>query len=180
VEYLEAAIPIARARCPIAAISRADIASLPFKARFDAVGCFDVLEHIPDDQLALRNLRNVTKPGGIVLITVPQHRWLWSLNDDRAFHQRRYSRRELLGKALGAGLEPLRVTSFVCLPLPLMILRKFRKSEPGDEGIPRAEFALPAWQNSILRGVLSVERLAIRGRLSWPMGGSLLGVFRRV
>jgi SAM-dependent methyltransferase len=40
-------------------------------AAFDAVMCSHVLEHIPDDAAAVRELRRVTAPGGWCLVMVP-------------------------------------------------------------------------------------------------------------
>jgi SAM-dependent methyltransferase len=40
-------------------------------AAFDAVLCSHVLEHIPDDRAAMRELRRVTAPGGWCLVMVP-------------------------------------------------------------------------------------------------------------
>ena len=49
-----------------------DIQSIPFEASsFDAILCSHVLEHVPDDHLALRELFRVLKPGGWAILQVP-------------------------------------------------------------------------------------------------------------
>jgi 2-polyprenyl-3-methyl-5-hydroxy-6-metoxy-1,4-benzoquinol methylase len=49
----------------------------------DLVGAFDVLEHIEDDNRVLRELYRMLAPNGVVIATVPQHRWLWSSVDEQ-------------------------------------------------------------------------------------------------
>lgn len=49
-----------------------DITAMPYPdAHFDAIICIHVLEHVPDDALAMRELRRVLKPGGWAIIQVP-------------------------------------------------------------------------------------------------------------
>lgn len=52
---------------------QADLQALPFPdAHFDAVICNHVLEHIPDDLLAMREIYRVMKPNGWAILQVPQ------------------------------------------------------------------------------------------------------------
>ena len=67
-----------------------------------AVGLFDVLEHIEDDDVFLDRLRRVLRSGGLLYLTVPAHQSLWSASDVDAHHFRRYSL-----PALGARLAPV-------------------------------------------------------------------------
>jgi SAM-dependent methyltransferase len=182
VEYYEAALPFARQRCPRATISQADITDLPFDSEFDVVGCFDVLEHIPDDLAALSNLKKALKPGGLLLVSVPQHMWLWSELDEGACHQRRYNRKELSLKAASQGLATVFVTSFVSVPVPLMLLRKLgsRRKNGAANSLNTSEFQVSAMVNGILRWVLAAERFAVKAGFSWPIGGSLVAGFRSV
>src|SRR3954468_9944455 len=52
-------------------------------ASFDLVTCLDVIEHTDDDVKALRELKRVTKPGGVLVVTVPAYPRLWSRHDRR-------------------------------------------------------------------------------------------------
>ncbi len=61
-KYAGATAPVAR--CDITAIDRADNS-------FDAIVCSHVLEHVPDDRLAMRELFRVLKPGGTAILQVP-------------------------------------------------------------------------------------------------------------
>ena len=51
---------------------RLDVTALALPdGAFDAVICSHVLEHVPDDAAAMRELRRVAAPGGFTLVTVP-------------------------------------------------------------------------------------------------------------
>jgi SAM-dependent methyltransferase len=57
---------------PLAAV-KADICKLPFKDNeFDYIFCNHVLEHIPDDTKAMRELYRVLAPGGMGIFQIPQ------------------------------------------------------------------------------------------------------------
>ena len=50
----------------------ADLTRLPFRAdHFDVIYCSHVLEHIPDDRAAMRELRRVLAPKGWAILQVP-------------------------------------------------------------------------------------------------------------
>jgi len=93
--------------------ARADAVALPFPdASFDHVVAAEVLEHIPHDQLAMREIARVLRPGGTAAVTVP--RWLpervcWALSDryhDRpGGHVRIYRGGELRRRLRAAGLR---------------------------------------------------------------------------
>ena len=157
-----------------------DARHMPFREEFDAIGLFDVLEHIEEDQQVLEAVSLACKPGGTVLITVPQHPWLWTVIDERSFHVRRYSREDLLRKMRWAGLEPIRVGSFVSLLLPVLALSRLHTQRNKKSFDPLAEFDLPPWEQTILLSVLDFERTLIRIGVDFPMGGSLFVVAKRV
>jgi SAM-dependent methyltransferase len=172
-QYAEG-LRIARERLPGARLLELDARSLPFDGEFDVVGAFDVLEHIADDEAALASMRRAAVPGGGLVVTVPQHPRLWSAADDYAHHERRYTRRELIAKLERAGFDVVRVTSFVTLLLPLMLLSRTRE-RPYDL---RRELQLPPLVDRSFAGVLALERALIRAGVSLPAGGSLLVVAR--
>ncbi|MEA1926925.1 MAG: class I SAM-dependent methyltransferase [Candidatus Auribacterota bacterium] len=86
---------------------------LPSKnEEFDIVLSLDVIEHLEDDAAALREYRRVIKPGGVLFITVPAYRWLWSGHDDDNLHLRRYTKKELTSRLLETGFRIERSTYF--------------------------------------------------------------------
>lgn len=57
-------------------LCRGNIYQLPYEdSSFDKIILSEVLEHLPDDLKALREVKRVLKRGGIILITVPNHNY---------------------------------------------------------------------------------------------------------
>ncbi len=85
----------------------ADATRLPFKTgAFTHCVCSEVLEHIPDDQSAIRELARVAAPGGDITITVPYRQWYFALDDRFVHHHRRYEPGELEKALEAAGAHP--------------------------------------------------------------------------
>jgi ubiquinone/menaquinone biosynthesis C-methylase UbiE len=154
-----------------------DARKIPYEAEFDVVGAFDVIEHILEDELVLKNFYRTLKPGGVCLITVPQHKWLWSQHDVAAHHKRRYSATELHLKVEGAGFDVLRSTSFVTFLLPLMFASRYFIGRFGRS--TDSEFVMNPLINRFMRVVMKMERLIIKSGMSLPWGGSRLVVLKR-
>lgn len=52
---------------------KADICRLPFKdEEYDVILCNHVLEHIPDDTAAMKELFRILRPGGMAILQIPQ------------------------------------------------------------------------------------------------------------
>ena len=173
-------LAFARDRVPRAQLYQLDARSLQFDREFDVVGAFDVIEHLDEDERVLSQMFRAVRPGGGALITVPQHRWLWSVEDDVGGHKRRYTRRELVRKVERAGFSVERVTSFVSVLLPLMAASRLR-GRVGMRHDPDSnmELSLPRLLDRLLERAMTVERALVRGGMSFPAGGSLLLVARR-
>lgn len=166
-------LAVAAARVPQAELLQMDARQIPFRDEFDLVTACDVIEHIDDDARVLRELYRAVKPGGGLLVTVPQHRWLWSASDDFARHKRRYTRRELIARVREAGFEVASCLSFVSLLLPAMILSRLRRRSPTSYD-PHAEFESAHRLSPLLGPVMTVESALIRAGIRFPVGGSLL------
>lgn len=178
-DLLTAGLSFARERVPGAALYQLDARRLPFEREFDVIGAFDVLEHIEEDQKVLSEMSRAARPGGGVLITVPQHGWLWSPEDDAGEHRRRYSRSELVGKLTRAGLSVERVTSFVCVLLPFMAAGRLSRRARSCDVDSLRELRIPRPVDTVFEKALAAELALIRAGFSCPAGGSLLAVARR-
>lgn len=157
-----------------------DARKIPFVNEFDAVGAFDVIEHIEEDETVLNQMYSALKPGGLLLLTAPQHRWLWSGVDDYACHVRRYTARELHDKVARAGFTIVRSTSFVTSLLPLMFISRLLQRGKGKSFDPHAELRMNPTVSRIFEGSLRLERWFIRSGASFSVGGSLLVVAAKI
>src|SRR5262245_232189 len=171
-----------RVRCPLVL---ADVHRLPFAASFDLIGVFDVLEHIPDDGEALRELHRLLRPGGRLVVTVPAHPALWSHSDDYAGHYRRYSPAALRGALTRAGFRVDYLSPFMVPLVPLMWLsrRLGRLLKLGGPAARRSsrERALGDLNvvpvlNRCLAWLLAPEAPLLAGGRRFPIGTSLLAV----
>lgn len=172
-ELLEEGLVFAAERLPRAQLSVLDVKQLCGMNSYDAIGAFDVLEHIDDDVLALSNLFRALRPGGKLFINVPQHEFLWSYSDEIACHERRYERADLFKKLQQEGFKTIFATSFVALPLPLMLASRMRQKRANDKLSVLTELEIRGPLNFALEQILNVEIALVRLGVRWPFGGSL-------
>lgn len=172
-------LPFAAGRVPAATLMQMDARANPMRDEVDVIGAFDVLEHIEEDVQVLHEMHAALKDDGLLVISVPQHQWLWSPADDHAHHVRRYAAGDLRDKITDAGFEVLRSTSFVSILLPMMMLSRLRMKGRSDAYDPIDEMRMPSWLNSILYRVMRVENALIRWGVRFPLGGSRLVVARK-
>jgi len=173
-EIFTTGLAFAAERVPEAELVQMDARNLPYKEEFDVVSAFDVIEHIEEDGLVLNNLFHSLKSGGIMMITVPQHQWLWSSVDVQACHVRRYIAKEIHKKIEDAGFTIIRTTSFVSFLLPAMYLSRFTMKENPD-----SELNINPLINYLFEKTLDIERLFIRMGARFPIGGSRLVLARK-
>lgn len=99
--------PDATARTRLLALgleAHADLAATP-QRQFDGIYSFNVLEHIEDDEAALRALYDRLRPGGRIVIYVPAFPVLFSAMDRLVGHHRRYVRGPLVEMMTRAGFR---------------------------------------------------------------------------
>lgn len=169
-EYFEEALEFARNRVSKANFTQKDVTKMELYQEYDAIGAFDVLEHIEQDQVALNKISQALKPGGSLVITVPQHKWLWSAVDDYACHARRYTKNEIHNKVIQSGLEIKYSSSFFFILLPLMLMsRLFKRKVIKD---PLAEFKISQEANWLLEKIMKIEFFFLKFGVRFPSGGS--------
>lgn len=180
-EILIAGLGFAAARLPSVNFMQMDARNIPFQDEFDVIGAFDVLEHIEEDERVLAQVHAALKPQGFMLLTVPQHAWLWSSIDEYACHVRRYSASDLHHKIETAGFRIVRSTSFVSTLLPAMMASRFLQKKVPDRNFDAtAELKISPWLNSLFLQLLLIELAAIRKGFNFPVGGSRFVIARKI
>ncbi|MGY6499530.1 MAG: glycosyltransferase [Acidimicrobiales bacterium] len=170
-----AAVIASRRGAPIA---RSTAEALPMQSgSLDCLTSLDVVEHLDDDVVALREYARVVRPGGWVVITVPAYDWAWSRHDEILGHRRRYTGRRLRRAAESAGLEVHRCTYFHSWLTPLaVIVRKTPVGRLLGEDEEEVSYVRPV-VNRLLYGVASLERRWLN-RHDVPVGLSILMIAR--
>src|SRR2546423_3968576 len=177
VDISSEALEFCRAR-GLSKVKQGAAESLPYEAAsFDLVTGLDVVEHLDDDVMGLREMRRVLRPGGRALLFVPAFMFLWGVQDDISHHRRRYSMSELKRSVREAGLTVERACyANITFFLPILIGRV----------LMRITGIRPSSENNITIGALNGILGKIFGsegwwlqRLSFPFGVSIVCVARR-
>jgi SAM-dependent methyltransferase len=146
----------------------------------DVITGLDLLEHIPDDGAAVRELARALRPGGLLVITVPAYPFLWSEHDEALSHIRRYRARRLRHLLEGADLRVERLSPLITSLLPaiaaLRLLQRLRLRKRGDARTAYIE--PPRSVNRLLTWLLGIESAWLI-RFNLPVGVSLLAVARK-
>ena len=147
--------------------------SLPNSIKADIVIAMDVLEHIQDDYLALKEWKSSLKPNGLLLISVPAFQHLWSSHDIFLRHHRRYNKKEISELANSTGLKTVKLNYIFSYIYPMVfLLRRYLPNKAKIYGDLKKH-------NEIINTILS-----ILGNLEYKFGGSnlfgtsLVGIFK--
>ena len=164
-----------------------DLLKLQWRERWDVAFLLDVLEHIPDDRGALREIREALAPGGIVFITTPALQQFWTYNDELVHHVRRYSKSDYrrLARECGFALIDVRYFQFFLSPL-LIASRIFRSPKLSmmtaaeQQALLARTHRIPAAAaNNALASVFAAES-PLGHWLPFPWGTSVLAAFQKL
>lgn len=178
----EKALGYARDRNPEAILSPGSLEALPYDdASFDLVTCLDVLEHIPNDFMALSEIWRVLRNEGNLVVTVPAYPWLWSRHDVLNHHHRRYVRKRLKQMLESTGFTVRYISYFNTLLFPVAMVQRLTSRLlvrlgniiPVGFRSPLAE-ALSPWNTLLLRIFLFEE--VWLPRVTIPFGLSVICV----
>jgi hypothetical protein len=143
-----------------------------------AVGMFDVLEHIRQDVEFLHGIRELLTDDGLLYITVPAHKALWSASDDGG-HFRRYNRKKLFETVESAGFKTLQASYFFWfLPSAILLFRVLPYRLARFACVNRTKhirrtFIMPRFVDELVKILLEPEIRHIHKGKSVPFGASL-------
>ena len=165
-------------------IIHGSITALPFDSNyFDIVCAFDVIEHVEDHHLAVKEMKRVCKDGGLIYVTVPAFMSLWSHHDVVNQHFRRYTSKTLESVFIANGLNKLYLTYFnTILFLPIYFFRllsnnipsKWIRNESGSDFKIKHQSVII---NNVLGFIFKME-LTLLKITRFPFGVSVLGLWR--
>jgi SAM-dependent methyltransferase len=130
---------------------------------FDLVCAFEVLEHIENDETAVKEWASRVRPGGWLMLSVPADQYRYGPWDALAGHYRRYDPSDLIKLLANCGLTDIAVRRY---GYPLGFLLEAVRDALGRRRLTHVEFGLD-------------ERTAASGRTIQPSGGSPVGLVIR-
>jgi SAM-dependent methyltransferase len=144
----------------------ANAQDLPFESsRFGVVLMLDILEHMKDPDLALKEARRVLNSSGILIASVPLHPGLWSKFDESVGHVHRYRSRELDALLKRDGFEVHYRTCWNLLGLPGALLRKAGIDVRGASRIAGPLIGWDAWLAARVSLPLGLTEFCVVGKL---------------
>lgn len=157
--------------------------SLP-KEYYDVICCFDVLEHLKNDQQTIGNIYQALKPGGYFIFTIPAFQFLFNQHDIAMEHLRRYSKQGINAQLKKAGFKIIRLDHWNTLLFPIifvvrifgkiLIRCKLRKCNFQSEAK-----CLNKYLNKLLFWILNLENNQFVFNLSKPFGLSIYGITKK-
>jgi len=79
---------------------------------FDVVICFNVLEHIDNDQKAMKRMYELLNPGGTLILFVPAFEFLYGEIDKKLQHFRRYNKNRMSYLLSNTGFREIKMRYF--------------------------------------------------------------------
>lgn len=157
-------------------VIQGDARKLPFEnASMDLITMLDVLEHIPESDEALTEIRRAIRPDGLCVITVPAVQFLYSPYDKNNNHVKRYNRKDLCRQLDNNGFRVLRCSYFNTWLFPVEAPIRLLEKVIGREISTSAGGGNNVAVNEILYRIFNSE-VDVLVKHDFPYGLSLIAV----
>jgi 2-polyprenyl-3-methyl-5-hydroxy-6-metoxy-1,4-benzoquinol methylase len=140
----------------------------PADERYNAIIYIDVIEHIEDDFVELKEAASRLKPGGYLAILVPAHQWLFSPFDKSIGHFRRYSKARL-AQAVPPSLNKITLRYLDTVGLAASAANKLLLKQ----SYPTAQ-QINLWDSAMVPVSTVVDRI-----IGYSIGKSVLGIWQK-
>ena len=142
---------------------------------FDIIIASDCLEHLENDEVALKNWYRLLKKGGKGYIFVPAFMSLWTSHDEINHHYRRYTRPELSKKASTAGFKITKSSYWnFSLFFPTWVIRSLKRKNRNTNEHPKDDIEnVNPMVNKILKGLIRFEDVFFNS-VGFPVGVSTM------
>lgn len=142
---------------------------------FDLICAMDLLEHLDNDQKALKEFYRILRPGGFLFVTVPAYMFLWGPHDEINMHKRRYRINEIYQKIIDAKFCVEKISYFNSFLFPIIaFVRLGRKIIRQRNTELKSDFKMSSLlMNNILEGIFSSERFLLK-HWNLPFGVSIV------
>ncbi len=163
----------------------ADLESLETGTPFmNNVGLFDVIEHVENDNDFLKNVYAKTNHEGLIFISVPAYKMLWSNEDVYAGHFRRYTLSSITKLVKETGFDVMYQSyAFTFLFIPVFLFRtlpsKFSKNKKTDPDKVKNQHSNKGSLQYIFRFAMNWELQKIKNGKKIPFGSSCFVVAKK-
>lgn len=141
---------------------------------YDVIAMFDVLEHVEAERESLTAITSHIADDGLLIISVPAYKWLWSHHDEVAHHFRRYTKGRLQTALVDTGWDVQQVGYFNTLLFPLAVAARMKDKVSKSEALTGLRPPV-APVNGLFYNIFSSERPIVRNG-GFPFGLSVLAV----
>jgi len=148
---------------------------------FDLIIASDVLEHIQDDEKAVKEWKRVLKKEGIIICFVPALKALWSKHDEDNEHLRRYTKKRLENIFEKNDFKIIRSSYWnIALFLPtlfyrLLLTKTFFKKSLIHQ-LKESNYTV----NYLLKRLLTIENFFLSIGANFPIGISIFAIAKKV
>lgn len=168
-------------------VIQGSITELPFQDEmFDVVCAFDVIEHVENDSLAVKEMNRVCKNDGFLYVTIPAFQSLWSHHDVVNQHFRRYKLKQIKDLFIkNTKGEPVYKSYFNFFLFPPIFFFRFiqkilpqrliRKGAGSDFMVAESKFT-----DKLLGKIFAFEKPFIRNSFSFPFGVSIIFLWKKL